>query len=230
MNITCISSYTMQSQLLCEVLRRHNISARFLHSDRINKLNEIDPSALLIPHPLSIEEWSQLHKQLKKIRTDIPLIMIGSHINLNKLPERFEVLKRCVRIEHQLQLQQIALYVRACLQVESDRNSELIKFQELSLDRTQRKLYAKNRHVHLTRKEYFLLELLMTNAGKVITRESIIRQVWARADYVTPNTIDVYISRLRRKIDKYVKKTFIKTVPCLGYQFGEMGTLQNVRV
>lgn len=74
--------------------------------------------------------------------------------------------------------------------------------------------------VHLPRKEFELLELLMENAGRVLTRDSLIDQVWGSDYFGDTRTLDVHIKRLRAKCEKDPHKpTHLITIRGLGYKF-----------
>ena len=77
-------------------------------------------------------------------------------------------------------------------------------------------------------KEFFLFELLSKNQGHIISRERIIDYVWDKHHYVAPNTIDVYVSRLRKKLRTLKKHWNISTIPCLGYSLEQLPSLQSV--
>ena len=90
----------------------------------------------------------------------------------------------------------------------------------IRLDPDRAEATVRGRDVHLTRKEFDLLTLLMENTGRVMTRETLIDQVWG-TDYVgDTRTLDVHIKRLRAKceIDPRAPKHLI-TVRGLGYRF-----------
>ncbi|HEX8964939.1 MAG TPA: response regulator transcription factor [Patescibacteria group bacterium] len=88
----------------------------------------------------------------------------------------------------------------------------------LTLDLTKKVVKRGNRSIPLRRKELSLLEYLMRNRGKVITREMILNHVWASIEDPSTNTIDVHIKYLRDQIDKPFVKKLIKTVHGLGYK------------
>lgn len=87
------------------------------------------------------------------------------------------------------------------------------------LDLEQRSVKRNKRFFHLRNKEFSLLEYFMINKGKVLTRNSILEQVWDRNANFASNTVDVHINRLRRKIDDPFKEKLIHTIHCVGYIF-----------
>jgi len=89
-----------------------------------------------------------------------------------------------------------------------------ISIGEININKSTHKLLYSNKEIYLARKEFNLLYLLMTIAGKVFTREEIITTIWKDA-IVGDRTIDVHIRKIREKIGS----NHIKTVKGIGYKF-----------
>ena len=97
--------------------------------------------------------------------------------------------------------------------------NERITIGDLTLDQRECKLYRDNEEIELTYMEYKLLKLFMTEPGRVFTKAQLFETVWEN-EYYTDNTVVVYISKLRDKIEKDTKNPkIIKTVRGLGYRF-----------
>ena len=94
---------------------------------------------------------------------------------------------------------------------------------DLCLDRVERKVSRAGRPIELTTKEFGLLEYLMRNAGRRLTRAMIIEHVWNLTFDSTTNVVDVYINYLRRKVDDGFSPPLIRTVRGVGYQIGPEG-------
>jgi len=75
--------------------------------------------------------------------------------------------------------------------------------------------------ISLSHKEYELLQYLMINAGRVLTRDMILQRIWLNVDYIEPRVVDVYIGYLRKKIDIGAEKQLINTVRGFGYVIKE---------
>jgi DNA-binding response OmpR family regulator len=71
--------------------------------------------------------------------------------------------------------------------------------------------------IDLTRREFELLEFLLRNKNTAVTRDMIAREVWKEGTGTLTNTIDVYITLLRKKVERQDKKTLIHTVRGVGY-------------
>lgn len=101
-----------------------------------------------------------------------------------------------------------------------EKQDEKVIIGDLMLDQRECKLYKKNKEIDLTYMEYKLLKLFMTEPGRVFTKAQIFELVWENEYYYTDNTVVVYISKLRDKIEDDSKNPQrIKTVRGLGYRF-----------
>ena len=78
-----------------------------------------------------------------------------------------------------------------------------------------------SQEINLTTKEYGVLEYLMRNKGKVLSKEQIISHVWDFDADVLPNNVELFIMFLRRKIDKPFESKLIHTVSGFGYKLEE---------
>lgn len=88
---------------------------------------------------------------------------------------------------------------------------------DLEMDLLSRKVTRANQEVELQPREFALLEYLIRNAGRVVTRTMLLEQVWGYHFDPQTNVIDVHISRLRSKIDKGFDKPLLHTVRGSGY-------------
>lgn len=98
-------------------------------------------------------------------------------------------------------------------------DGDLITYHGLRLNRALKAVWVDGREVNLPRKEFDLLCLLMSNRGRVFTRQQILDEVWERDIIVVPRTVDVNITRIRQKIGPYGVN--IVTRAGYGYTFVE---------
>lgn len=105
--------------------------------------------------------------------------------------------------------------VRALLRRDAVHKGRVLRVADLELDTKTRTLTQAGQTVALTPREYALLEALMTREGQTLTREIILERVWV--DESLPNSVDVYVGMLRRKIDTGRAEKLIHTVHGLGY-------------
>jgi DNA-binding response OmpR family regulator len=94
----------------------------------------------------------------------------------------------------------------------------VLQVADLRLDRVERKVFRNGRQIELTAKEFALLEYLMRNAGRRITRSMIVEHVWNITFDTSTNVVDVYINYLRKKVDEGSSSRLIHTVRGVGYE------------
>jgi two-component system copper resistance phosphate regulon response regulator CusR len=88
---------------------------------------------------------------------------------------------------------------------------------DLSLDDASHEVIRAGRSVSLTRTEFLLLRLLIRNAGHVVSRDEIVRNIWGAPNTIESNGVDVHIKSLRAKVDQHGEK-LIETVRGFGYR------------
>ena len=96
----------------------------------------------------------------------------------------------------------------------------VLRVEDLELDRAERMVRRAGRRIDLTPREFALLEYLMRNAGRSVTRAMIIEHVWNFSFDTMTNVVDVYINYLRNKIGEHFGNRLIHTVRGVGYQLG----------
>jgi DNA-binding response OmpR family regulator len=99
----------------------------------------------------------------------------------------------------------------------SQPSSPILKVGDLEFDTIKRRARIGEHVVNLSPKEKMLLELLMRNAGQVVTRDMIAETVWDSDYKALTNLIEVFVNRLRQKIDPRIDRSLIVTVRGVGY-------------
>lgn len=102
-------------------------------------------------------------------------------------------------------------------------SESVLAVRDLRLDRVERRVERSGHRIDLTTKEFALLEYLMRNVGRRLTRAMIIEHVWNLTFDSTTNVVDVYINYLRRKVDDGFSPPLIHTVRGVGYELGPDG-------
>ena len=109
----------------------------------------------------------------------------------------------------------IKAVLRRTATIETEQVPERIIHESLVLDITKKKVSIEDKEISLTKKEFEILFLLLQNKGRVFSREDILGKIWSDEVYVLDRTIDVNITRLRKKIGIYGKKIVTR----LGYGY-----------
>jgi len=108
--------------------------------------------------------------------------------------------------------------VRALLRRPPIQQPDILKIDDLKIDKQQQTVTRAGKIIDLTSKEYALLEYLMQHPNQILSKETLIDHVWDFDADILPNNVEAYIKNLRQKIDKPFKKQLIKTVRGFGYR------------
>ena len=95
--------------------------------------------------------------------------------------------------------------------------SDIVEFEDLKVDRLTRRVFRKNKEIHLGPKEYDLINFFIKNPKRVYSRDQILENVWSDNINVETRTVDVHIRRLRQSINIDGLKELIRTVRSAGY-------------
>ena len=96
-------------------------------------------------------------------------------------------------------------------------NNYIIKFKDITINKSSRVVKRNGNEINLTNKEYELLMILIDIKGKVVTREELLEKIWGYGYEPETNVIDVYIRYLRAKLNNENKEEYIQTVRSVGY-------------
>jgi DNA-binding response OmpR family regulator len=118
-------------------------------------------------------------------------------------------------------IEELAARLRALIRRQTGENLVRYRIQDLTLDVASRIARRGSRRIDLTGREFSLLECLMRAPGRVFTRTQLCQQVWEYQFDAGTNLVDVYIQRLRRKVDDSEPTKLIQTVRGAGYRIGD---------
>ena len=109
--------------------------------------------------------------------------------------------------------------VNALLRRSADGVGSLIESNGMSLNTLNHTLQIDGKDLYLKRREYGLLKHLMENPNRILSRNQLLDGAWGRSVYIEERTVDVYIVRLRKKLEPSGKSGVIKTIHGVGYTY-----------
>ncbi len=115
-------------------------------------------------------------------------------------------------------LEELLARVRALIRRPSEQQPNILTAGDLSLDTTTFAVTRAGKPITLTSKEFALLEYLMRNPGRPISKDMIIAHVWDYDADILPNTVEVYMRYLRKKVDAPFKTPLLHTMRGFGYK------------
>ena len=117
----------------------------------------------------------------------------------------------------QVLVAKIQAILRRTYSYNSDLKSDIIKFKDITLNIVEGKVYFKEGSMDLTKNELKIMNILMNNQEKIVSRDEIIEELWDTDEFISENTLTVNVNRLRKKLDSIGLKDFIETKKGQGY-------------
>lgn len=189
-------------------------------AEGFKQAQEGDFNLLILDMMLPKKDGMAVVKELREAGNRVPVLMLTARDSTDDIIAGLEAGSDDY-LTKPFAFAELLARVRALLRRgELDRGAEL-RFADLRLDPVGHKVWRGNKEVDLTAKEYGLLEYLMRNPNKVLSRASIAENVWDYAFDSFTNIIDVYVNYLRKKIDKDHPMKLIHTVRGQGYVLRE---------
>ena len=111
--------------------------------------------------------------------------------------------------------------IRALSRRKGQFTGDILSYGDINLNRDTIELTKGEKKIALGKKEFQILEMLILNGGKIIDKEKFIEKIWGFDTEAEYNTIEVYVSFLRKKFNAVGAKTEIKSVRGIGYTLGE---------
>ena len=157
--------------------------------------------------------------KIRESNTQVPILMLTALGSMADKLSGFEVGTDDYLVKP-FDFMELLVRVKALLKrsaPSSTSPNEVLKVADLELDLAQKLAFRGGRQIELTAKEYSLLEYLMRNRGRVISKVDIAENVWDINFDTGTNFIEVYINYLRNKVDKGFENKLIHTVVGMGY-------------
>ena len=149
----------------------------------------------------------------------VPVLVLTARDAINDKVEHFEI-GADDYLTKPFAFAELLVRVKALLRRGAVSRPNTLRVADLEIDRLTQQVRRGGLRIELTGKEYALLEYLMTNAGRVLSRTMIIEHVWDQSFDGATNIVDVYVRHLRNKIDDPFERKLIRTVRGVGDAIG----------
>lgn len=161
----------------------------------------------------------EVARQLRGQQQETPLLMLTARDSLHDIVKGLDA-GADDYLTKPFSFLELLARLRALVRRNDFRPKSVLEVQDLVLDVSALRTFRKGREIHLSQTEFRLLELLVRNAGRVVSRTEILDRVWGNRREVTENTLDAFVRLLRKKVDQDESAKLIRTHRGFGYSVG----------
>ncbi|MDH3259687.1 MAG: response regulator transcription factor [Acidimicrobiia bacterium] len=199
----------------------YDISLAVDGAEALESIKDDRPDALVLDIMMPHVDGLSVCRRIRAKGDDLPILMLTAKHDISDRVAGLDAGADDYLVKP-FALEELLARLRALLRrtAPEDLGGPLI-FADLSLDPETRRIERNGRQIELTKTEFDLLELLMLNAGIVLTREVIYDRIWGYDFGTSSNSLDVYIGYLRRKTEAESESRLIHTVRGVGYVLRE---------
>lgn len=179
-----------------------------------------DFDVLVLDVNLPVMNGLELCRRIRQDDAEVPILMLTALDSLNDKASGFQAGADDYLVKP-FEFQELLMRVRALARRRQPSQQGILKLGDLELNLNSKIVTRAGQRIDLTTREYALLEYLMQNKGRIVSRVEISERVWSLDFDTSTNVIDVYISYLRKKIDKGHDLKLLHTVVGMGYVLRE---------
>ncbi len=191
--------------------------------EALEAINNERPDALVLDVMMPRLDGLEVCRPLRSTGDDLPILVLTAR---DSVSERVSGLDAGADdyLPKPFALEELLARLRALLRrtgPEDASEGAVMTFADLTLDPSTREVHRGNRSISLTRTEFSLLEMLIANPRRVLTRSRILEEVWGFDFPTSGNALEVYVGYLRRKTESEGEPRLIHTVRGVGYVLRE---------
>lgn len=215
MNILLIEESRSVAQIVASILGAYDYRVSIVDADTVGTINfsTANFEAVIINTNLSKNRSLSI---LKVIRGSNPGIYVLGISTKATWKEKVSFLNFGADdvLDYPFPMQELLARIQSLLRRPKSNNRGMLRIKNLEIDTDMKEVHANKREVPLRRREYSLLEYMVKNKGRTISRAELLDHVWDYRRHTGSNTVDVHVKRLR---DKLNDRNLIETVHGFGY-------------
>lgn len=179
-------------------------------------LAESPYDAIILDLGLPDGDGMELLKEWRKFGFNEPVLILSAR---DALEDRIKGLNLGADdyLPKPFSFEELVARLRSLLRRQSEKKTTVFEHRNIKMDLLARRVTVSEKPVDLTAREFALLELFLQNPGRVLTRSMIAEKIWESRDDLDANLLDVYMRRLRKKLEAPESPVF-KTLRGIGYQ------------
>ena len=220
MRLLLVEDEPAAAQVLAKGLREHAYAVDVVGDGQaaLHQVGLADYDAIVLDLMLPLVDGLSVCRTIRRAGRHVPILIVTARDAVDARVEGFEAGADDYLVKP-FDFRELLARLRALIRRgRQPLLPERVTVGTLTLDTRARRAAVENREVLLTAKEYAFLEFLVRRVGSVVSRGEIAEHVWDEHYDAFSNVIDVYVQRLRRKLDRPGMESFIRTRRGEGYQ------------
>ncbi|HUD45053.1 MAG TPA: response regulator transcription factor [Patescibacteria group bacterium] len=187
--------------------------------EALEKLKKLEPDTVVLDLGLPKMSGEAVCLEIRKKYPHLPIIILTAKDGINDIVEGLN-LGADDYMTKPFVADEFLARLKARLRI-SGPSQDVLQISDLSLDTKSLEVRRAEKLIQLTPQEFKLLEYLMSNKGRILTREMILNRIWLYASEVETRVVDVYMGYLRKKIDNGHPKKLLQSIRGFGYMIKE---------
>lgn len=181
----------------------------------LNSIEKLEPDLVVLDLGLPNMTGEAVCLEIRKKHPDLPVIILTAKDSISDIVHGLN-LGADDYMTKPFNADEFLARIKARLR-QTDGSDAKLKVADLELDKKTLEVKRDGRPIQLTPKEFKLIQYLMSNKGRILTREMILNRIWLYSPDIETRVVDVYMGYLKKKIDRGYDKKLIQSVRGFGY-------------
>ena len=194
----------------------HTVLAAYDGATGLDMASNAEFEVIILDVMLPMMDGHEVARRLRAKRNRTPILMLTAKDTVQDVVQGLDT-GADDYLTKPFVLDELLARLRSLARRSPDALPPTLQVGDLTLDPATHRVTRGGKEIQLTRTEFGLLERLMSRAGKVVPRDTLIESVWGYDREIETNTLEAFISMLRQKIDRDPRQRMIQTVRGIGY-------------
>ena len=222
MNILIVDDERGLTDALSVILKqqKYSVDVAYNGEDGLDLARSGIYDLIVLDVMMPIMDGFTMLKHLRRLKIDVPVLMLSAKSGTDSKIDGLNF-GADDYLTKPFDTNELLARIKALLRRKEKFTSDVLSYGDISLDRDTFELINGERRITLGKKEFQIFEMLLLNVGKSIDKERFIEKIWGFDTDAEYNTIEVYVSFLRKKLIAVGSKVEIKALRGIGYTLGE---------